>query len=86
MLDLNFKYKNLISFLNKNTPFKPELSIILGSGLGQFAEGVKIHKTILTTSIPCYPASTIEGHAGKIHFAEYKREKIIALPGKNSFL
>ena len=85
MLDLNFKYKNLISFLDKNTPFKPELSIILGSGLGQFAEGIKIHKTILTTSIPGYPASTIEGHAGKIHFAEYEGKKLLLFQGRIHF-
>jgi purine-nucleoside phosphorylase len=85
LLDLNFKYKDLINFLVKTIPFKPELSIILGSGLGQFAEGVKIRKTILTTSIPGYPASTIEGHAGKIHFAEYEGKKLLLFQGRIHF-
>ncbi len=85
MLDLNFKYKELINFLNKVIPFRPRLSIILGSGLGQFAEGIKIHKTISTISIPDYPASTIEGHAGKIHFAEYEGKKLLLFQGRIHF-
>lgn len=85
MLDLNFKYKDLINFIDKIIPFKPELSIILGSGLGQFAEDIKTHKTILTTSIPGYPVSTIDGHAGKIHFAEFEKKKLILFQGRIHF-
>ena len=85
MLDLNFKYKDVIDFLNNTIPFKPELSIILGSGLGQFAEGIKTHKTISIKSIPGYPASTIEGHAGKIHFAEYRGKKLLLFQGRIHF-
>jgi purine-nucleoside phosphorylase len=85
MIDLNFKYKEIINFLDKTIPLKPQLSIILGSGLGQFAEGIKIHKTILTTSMPGYPVSTIEGHAGKIHFAEYGGKKLLLFQGRIHF-
>jgi purine-nucleoside phosphorylase len=85
MVDLNFKYKDLINFLEKITPFKPELAIILGSGLGKFAQKVKTHRTISTTSLPGYPASTIEGHAGKIHFAEYEGKKLLLFQGRIHF-
>jgi len=85
LLDLNFKYKDIINFLKDNSPFKPQLAIILGSGLGEFAGGLKTHKTILTTSIPGYPASTIEGHAGKIHFAEYTGKKLLLFQGRIHF-
>ena len=85
MIDLNFKYKNLITFIDKITPFRPELAIILGSGLGKFAKSIKTHKTISTTSLPGYPASTIEGHAGKIHFAEYEGKKLLLFQGRIHF-
>jgi len=75
MIDLNFKYKTLLDFLKNEAPFVPELSIILGSGLGDFAEQLQLHKSISTSDIPGYPASTVVGHKGKIHFAEYQKKK-----------
>jgi len=85
MVDLSFKYKTLIDFLKSEAPFEPELSIILGSGLGDFAEQLKIIKSISTSDIPGYPESTVVGHKGKIHFAEYKNKKIILFQGRVHF-
>ncbi len=85
MIDLNFKYKELVYLLEKEKPFEPELSIILGSGLGGFAGNVKIHKTITTSGLQGYAPSTIEGHAGKIHFAEYAGKKILLFQGRIHF-
>ena len=82
MFDLNFKYKELIKFFEKNSPFQPEIAIILGSGLGEFAKSVKTKKTFSTSKIPGYPLSTIKGHAGKIHFSEYKKKKLILFQGR----
>ncbi len=85
MVDLNFKYKTLIDFLKSGSPFEPELSIILGSGLGDFAEQLQIQKSISTSDIPGYPESTVVGHKGKIHFAEYENKKIILFQGRIHF-
>ena len=82
MIDLNFKYKDLINFFKDNSPFKPELAIILGSGLGEFAKSVNTKKTFSTSSLPGYPSSTIEGHAGKIHFSEYDGKKLLLFQGR----
>ena len=85
MVDLNFKYKTLIDFLKSESPFIPELSIILGSGLGDFADQLKIRKSISTSDIPDYPVSTVVGHKGKIHFAEYENKKVILFQGRVHF-
>jgi len=82
MVDLNLKYKALIEFLKSQAPFDPEISIILGSGLGDFAGQLQIHKSISTSDIPGYPASTVVGHKGKIHFAEYESKKLILFQGR----
>lgn len=82
MIDLNFKYKDLLQFFEKEKPFTPDFAIILGSGLGDFADNINTIKTISTSSIPDYPASTIEGHAGKIHFAEYEKKKLLLFQGR----
>ncbi len=85
MIDLNFKYKRLINNLFKEKPFEPEMSIILGSGLGDFAKSLTIHKTILTSGLYGYPPSTIQGHEGKIRFAEYAGKKILLFQGRIHF-
>ncbi len=85
MVDLNFKYKTLIDFLKSESPFEPELSIILGSGLGDFADQLQIIKSISTSDIPSYPVSTVVGHKGKIHFAAYENKKVILFQGRVHF-
>ncbi len=85
MVDLNFKYKSLLDYLKNEAPFVTDISIILGSGLGDFAEQLQIHKSISTSDIPNYPASTVVGHKGKIHFAEYENKKLILFQGRVHF-
>jgi purine-nucleoside phosphorylase len=82
MMDLNFKYKELLNYFKYKIPFKPELAIILGSGLGDFARSVNTKKTFSASSIPSYPKSTIEGHAGKIHFSKYEGKKLLLFQGR----
>lgn len=85
MIDLRFKYKNLINFLEKEIPLQPEFGLILGSGLGDFAENINSVKSISTNSIPGYPLSTIVGHAGKIHFADFAGKKLLIFQGRIHF-
>ena len=85
MLDLDFKYKDLIAYLKSESPFSPEIAIILGSGLGGFAERVSVTKTIRTSELPGYPPSTIIGHEGKIHFAESNDKKLLLFQGRIHF-
>jgi len=82
MIDLEFKYHKLIEFLNKEIPFKPEITLILGSGLGDFANNIDITKSISTAEIPDYPVSTVEGHKGFLHFAELLGKKILVFQGR----
>ncbi|MFO7447709.1 MAG: purine-nucleoside phosphorylase [Ignavibacteriaceae bacterium] len=85
MIDLNFKYKDLTGQIKSISPFEPELALILGSGLGDFADKINIIKSVNTGEFPGYPPSTIAGHAGKIHFAEYEGKKLIIFQGRIHF-
>jgi purine-nucleoside phosphorylase len=82
VIDLSFKYKNLLREIEKQTPFNPELAIVLGSGLGNFAAHVDVIKTISTSTLPDYPRSTIHGHEGKIHFAEVSGKNVLLFQGR----
>jgi len=85
MLDLDFKYRELTAFLKHQAPFTPEISIILGSGLGDFVNSVSIIKTFPTSRLPAYPPSTVTGHEGKIHFAECDNKKLLLFQGRIHF-
>lgn len=85
MIDLNSKYKRLTDFLKNQAPFKPEVALILGSGLGDFAEKIETEVSISTKDIPDYPASTVAGHEGRIHFCKYLNKKLIIFQGRIHF-
>ena len=82
MLDLNFKYKRLIEQIKSIAPFTPDLAIILGSGLGHFADTISVKKSVSTADLPDYPKSTILGHIGKIHFGEFSDKKLLLFQGR----
>ena len=82
MVDLDKKYYSLIDSLKTQIPFTPDIALILGSGLGEFAERTKIIKTIPTNELPNYPLSTVEGHKGFIHFAELHNKKLLIYQGR----
>lgn len=45
---------------------KPEVALILGSGLGEFGEALADAKALNAKDIPHYPPSTVPGHAGRL--------------------
>ena len=85
MIDLNFKYKDAINYIIAESPFTPELAVVLGSGLGNFADSTQKIKTISTAAIPNYPVSSVEGHKGLIHFSKIEEKKILIFQGRNHF-
>lgn len=60
----------------------PAVGIVLGSGLGSFANEIKIEKEIPYGDIPHFPISTVEGHSGKLIFGELGGKKVVAMAGR----
>ncbi|MCU7495811.1 MAG: purine-nucleoside phosphorylase [Ignavibacteria bacterium] len=85
MINLNNKYHDLVAALKDQAPFTPDVALILGSGLGEFAGSVDTLKTISTVSLPGYPPSTVQGHEGKIHFAHYAGKNLMLFQGRIHF-
>lgn len=64
--------------------FKPEIGIILGSGLGELAD--EYCKTAIPyTEIPGFVKSTVQGHKGRLVFAEIKGKNVVMMQGRNHF-
>jgi purine-nucleoside phosphorylase len=61
---------------------KIKTAIILGSGLGDFAEELNLVTSIDTSEIDGYPVSTIPGHSGKIFLCEYSNSYHIVFKGR----
>ncbi|MGE5401675.1 MAG: purine-nucleoside phosphorylase [Ignavibacteriales bacterium] len=85
MINLTQKYAALIQQLKSEAPFIPDVAIVLGSGLGDFANSVRTIKTISTSSLSGYPQSTVQGHEGKVHFAQYENKKLLLFQGRVHF-
>lgn len=85
MLDMSFKYNELLTSLKEAAPFKPGTALILGSGLGKLADKLETIKSIKTSSLPNYPKSTVEGHEGYIHFTQYKGKHLLLFQGRIHF-
>lgn len=60
--------KTSVTYLQSKIKEKPLIAVVLGSGLGDFAQQIKDPISIPTAEIPNYPVSTVHGHAGKIIF------------------
>jgi purine-nucleoside phosphorylase len=67
------------------TNANPPLGLVLGSGLGDFADSLNIRYTIDTRAIPGYPVSTVEGHRGRLVFAEHSGVELLAFQGRVHF-
>ncbi|MEI6131904.1 MAG: purine-nucleoside phosphorylase [Bacillota bacterium] len=61
---------------------KPEIAVILGSGLGSLMDGINNQTSISYSEIPNFPSTSIQGHDGKLIFGEVKGKNVIAMKGR----
>lgn len=62
--------------------FKPEVGIVLGTGLAKLADEIEVEKTLLYAHIPNFPVSTVEFHSGKLIFGVLNGKKVVAMQGR----
>lgn len=72
-----------LSYVRKKTERKPKIGLILGSGLGNFADSLKDADRIPTSKIPHYPISTVEGHKGYLVFGKVDNTSVLAVQGRS---
>ena len=83
--DINKLVDKSVEYIRSQVSIRPKVAIVLGSGLGDFAESL-IGKTIIeTSSIPHYPRSTVEGHKGKLIFGKLNHLSVLAFQGRVHF-
>ena len=79
MEDRLLKCKRII---REKTNFIPEIAIVLGSGLGNYAEKMEIVTEISYTEIEGFPVSTVAGHDGKFLFGYIGEKAVVMMKGR----
>lgn len=79
------KINECIEFINKKIPTKPQVGLILGSGLGGLADKIENPIKISYGDIPNFPVSTVEGHAGQLVIGQLGDKQVIAMQGRFHF-
>ncbi len=68
--------------IRKLTDFKPDVAIVLGSGLGDFADSVEKVCTVNYSEIEGFPVSTVSGHAGRFVFGYLEGIPVAVMQGR----
>ena len=65
--------------------FKPDVGIILGTGLGGLVKDVDIKHKLDYKDIPHFPVSTVESHHGNLIFGKISGKKAVIMQGRFHF-
>ena len=82
MTPLRNDINDALTFLRTRTAMKPEIGIILGTGLGGLAKEIVPEAVSDYASIPHFPLSTVESHQGKLIFGTLAGKHVVAMQGR----
>lgn len=82
MSDVYKRLQDALSCIRRKTDFVPSVALVLGSGLGGFAEEIKVECEIEYSEIDNFPVSTVQGHSGKFIFGDLDGVKIVCMKGR----
>lgn len=69
-------------FLEERGFEKPDIGIILGTGLGKLLDEIKIIEEVSYNHIPNFPTATVEFHKGHLIYGELEGKKVIVMQGR----
>lgn len=85
---MNPAYEKLLkcyqSFQEK-IDFKPEIAIVLGSGLGAFGDQIQVEQTLSYHELEGFPVSTVKGHKGQFLFGYIGEVTVVLMQGRVHF-
>lgn len=82
MIDWTERANEAADAVRRFTTFVPRVGLILGSGLGEAANGLVVEATIDTATIPHFPRSTVDGHAGRLILGRLAGRPVAVLSGR----
>jgi purine-nucleoside phosphorylase len=76
------KIAETTDYIHEKAPFKPEIGIILGTGLGGLVNEIDIAYEVPYQDIPNFPVSTVESHSGRLIFGTLGTKKVMVMQGR----
>lgn len=76
------KLVNCFESIKDKIPFAPEVALVLGSGLGDYADDIKVVSTLSYHDIDGFPVSTVPGHKGQFIFGYVGDVPVVCMQGR----
>ncbi len=76
------KLQKCYESVQKKIDFKPLVALVLGSGLGDYAEGIQAAFSLPYGDIAGFPVSTVPGHAGRFIFGYVEGVPVVCMQGR----
>ncbi len=80
--DYAARLKAAARIIREHAAERPGIGLILGSGLGAFADTLGEATRVPYSEIPCWPDSTVEGHAGRLVIGECEGAAVAVMQGR----
>jgi purine-nucleoside phosphorylase len=85
MEDLFEKTQETAQWLRSALPDRPEVGVILGTGLGGIADKLEVIEQIPFAEIPNFPISTAHGHNARLTYGTLANKRLFAMQGRYHF-
>ena len=72
-------------YIRRQTPYRPTIALILGSGMGPLADEVTEASIIPYSAIPHFPQATVAGHAGRLLIGQLASQPVMIMQGRIHF-
>lgn len=76
------KLQRCYKSLRKKIDFQPQIALVLGSGLGDYAESINISAALDYRELEGFPVSTVEGHKGRFLFGHARGVPVVIMQGR----
>jgi purine-nucleoside phosphorylase len=82
MADLRRQIEEAVADIRAYSKLVPEVGIVLGTGLGAFAQTIEAEASIPFEEIAHFPVPTVAGHAGKLILGKVAGRSVVAMDGR----
>jgi purine-nucleoside phosphorylase len=76
------KIREAVTYVGSRIRAKPQVAVVLGSGLGGFAESLSSRTAIPYSEIPHFPRSSVQGHSGSLIAGTYHDVPLFVMAGR----
>ncbi len=71
-----------VAAVRRHTDLTPDIGIILGTGLGGLTDVIEVESAVPYDTIPGFPVSTVESHAGRLLLGRLAGRPVVAMQGR----